>query len=180
MKTVFKTLALALTLIFSYTANAQKFPDLDPSPMDAATYPSSYKVSEKTIKIIYSRPQLKGRDLSKLAPNNEVWRTGANEATEITFYKPVMFGNTKVKSGNYSLFTIPGDNEWTIILSSDINVWGAYTYKQDHDVARIKVPVTQSKDILEAFSIVFEESKSGADMYMGWGTLRVKVPFTIE
>ena len=179
MKTAFKTLALTLALIFSYTANAQKFPDLDPSPMDAATYPSSYKVSEKAIKIIYSRPQLKGRDLSKLTPNNEVWRTGANEATEITFYKPVMFGNTKVKPGSYSLFTIPGDTEWTVILSSDINVWGAYTYKQDQDVARIKIPVTQSKDTLEAFSIVFEESKSGADMHMGWGTLRVKVPFTI-
>ncbi|WP_163517529.1 DUF2911 domain-containing protein [Gelidibacter japonicus] len=178
MKTVIKTLALTLALVFSYTANAQKFPDLDPSPMDAATYPSSYKVSDKAIKIIYSRPQLKGRDLARLTPKYEVWRTGANEATEITFYKPVMFGNTKVKAGTYTLFTIPGDDEWTIILSSDVNVWGAYTYTKDHDVARINVPVSQSKDILEAFSITFEESKSGADMYMGWGTLRVKVPFT--
>lgn len=179
MKTIIKTLVFILTLAFSYSANAQKFPDLDPSPMDAATYPSSYKISEKAIKVIYGRPQLKGRDLSNLAPNDDVWRTGANEATEITFYKPVMFGNTKVKAGTYSLFTIPGNKEWTIILSSDINVWGAYTYKQDHDVARIKVPVTQSKDILEAFSIVFEESKTGADMYMGWGTLRILVPFTM-
>lgn len=179
MKTVFKTLVFTLALVFSYTAHAQKFPDLDPSPMDAATYPSSYKISEKTIKIIYSRPQLKGRDLSKLTPNDEVWRTGANEATEITFYKAVMFGDKKVKAGTYSLFTIPGDKEWSIILSSDINVWGAYTYKQDNDVARIKVPASQSKEILEAFSIIFEESKTGVDMYMGWGTLRVKVPFTI-
>lgn len=178
MKTVIKTLVFTFALVFSFTANAQKFPDLDPSPMDAATYPSSYKVSEKAIKITYSRPQLKGRDLAKLAPNDEVWRTGANEAAEITFYKPVTFGDTKVKAGTYSLFTIPGDKEWTVILSSDINVWGAYTYKQDNDVARIKVATTQSKDILEAFSIVFDESKSGADMYMGWGTLRVKVPFT--
>lgn len=177
MKTIIKTLVLTLTLVFSYTANAQKFPDLDPSPMDAATYPSSYKISEKAIKVIYGRPQLKGRDLSKLAPNDEVWRTGANEATEITFYKPTMLGDTKIKAGTYSLFTIPGDKEWTIILNSDLNVWGAYTYKQDNDVARIKVPVTKSEDILEAFSIVFEESKSEIDMYIGWGTLRVKVPF---
>lgn len=177
MKTVIRTLVVVLCLVFSYNAQAQKFPDLDPSPMDAATYPSSYKVSDKAIKIIYSRPQLKGRDIAKLAPQDEVWRTGANEAAEITFYKPVQFGDTSVKAGTYSLFTIPGDNEWTIILSSDINVWGAYTYKKDNDVARIKVPVTQSKDILETFSITFEESKSGADMYMGWGTLRVKVPF---
>lgn len=179
MKTAFKTFVLTLTLVFSYTANAQKFPDLDPSPMDAAAYPSSYKISEKSIKATYGRPQLKGRDLNKLAPNNEVWRTGANEATEITFYKPITFGTKKVEAGTYSLFTIPGDKEWTVILSSDLNVWGAYTYKMDNDVARIKVPVTQSKDILEAFSIVFEESKSGADMYMGWGTLRLMVPITM-
>lgn len=179
MKTVIKTLVLTLTFVFSYTANAQKFPDLDTSPMDAATYPSNYKVSEKSIKIIYSRPQLKGRDIAKLAPNDEVWRTGANEAAEITFYKPVMFGETTVKAGTYSLFTIPGEKEWTIILSSDINVWGAYTYKKEGDVARIKVSINHSKDILEAFSIVFEESKTGADMYMGWGKLRVKVPFDL-
>lgn len=179
MKSVLKTLVLTLAMVFSFSAHAQKFPDLDPSPMDAATYPSSYKISDKIIKIIYSRPQLKGRDLAKLVPNYEVWRTGANEATEITFYKPVVFGDVKVKAGTYSLFTIPNEKEWTVILSSDVNVWGAYTYKEANDVARIKVPVTQSKDILEAFSITFEESNSGADMYMGWGTLRIKVPFTL-
>lgn len=179
MKSIVKTLALTLAVVFSINAHAQKFPDLDPSPMDAATYPSSYKISDKIIKIIYSRPQLKGRDLAKLVPNYEVWRTGANEATEITFYKPVKFGDVQIKAGTYSLFTIPNEKEWTIILSSDVNVWGAYTYKETNDVARIKVPVTQSKDILEAFSITFEESNSGADMHMGWGTLRVKVPFTL-
>ena len=177
MKTV-KILAFTLMLAFTFTANAQKFPDLDTSPMDVASYPNSYKVSEKAMKITYSRPQLKGRDIAKLVPNDEVWRTGANEAAEITFYKPVTFGDTKIKAGTYSLFTIPGDKEWTIILSSDINVWGAYTYQKDNDVARIKVAVAKNKDILESFSIVFEESKSGADMYMGWSTLRVKVPFT--
>ncbi|WP_299397286.1 DUF2911 domain-containing protein [uncultured Gelidibacter sp.] len=179
MKTVIKTLVLTLALIFSYTANAQKFPDLDKSPMDAATFPSSYKISDKIVKVVYSRPSLKGRDISKLAPNFEVWRTGANEATEITFYKPVTFGDTKVKPGTYTLFTIPGEKEWTIILSSDINVWGAYTYKKEHDVVRIKVPVSESKEVLDAFSIAFEESETGADMYIGWGTLRVKAPLTL-
>lgn len=179
MKTFLKTVVLTLALGLSFSANAQKFPDLDPSPMDAATYPSSYKISEKIIKVVYSRPQLKGRDVSKLVPNDEVWRTGANEATEITFYKPVMLGGKNIKAGTYSLFTIPGQKEWTIILNSDINVWGAYTYKQSNDVARVKVPAAQSKDILEAFSIVFEESKEGVDMYMGWSTLRVKVPFSM-
>lgn len=180
MKTILKTFAFILALVCSYGVHAQKFPELDPSPMDAATYPSHYKVSEKTIKVIYSRPQLKGRDVTRLAPYDEVWRTGANEATEITFYKPVKFGNTRIKAGSYSLFTIPGSKEWTIIISSDINVWGAYTYNQQNDVARIKVPVTYSKEILEAFSIVFEKSNTGADMFLGWSTFRVKVPFVFD
>ncbi|TXE07492.1 DUF2911 domain-containing protein [Gelidibacter salicanalis] len=178
MKTIMKTVVLTLALAFSYSVQAQKFPDLDKSPMDAATYPGSYKISKKDIKVVYSRPQLNGRDVAKLVPNDEVWRTGANEAAEITFYKPVTFGDTKVKPGTYTLFTIPGEKEWTVILSSDINVWGAYTYKQDQDVVRLKVPVSTSKDILEAFSIVFEESAAGAIMHMGWGSFRVKVPFT--
>ncbi len=76
-------------LLFSVNVNAQKFSDLDKSPMDAASFPSSYKESNKLIKVVYSRPQLKGRELNTLAPNGKVWRTGANEAAEITLYKDI-------------------------------------------------------------------------------------------
>jgi hypothetical protein len=88
---------LALSLVSS-TIFAQKFAKLDVSPMDAAAYPTSWKETNKLVKIIYGRPQLKGRPLSKLAPNDKVWRTGANEAPEITFYKDVMFGGKQIKS----------------------------------------------------------------------------------
>lgn len=178
MKKLLLLTTLAVSMLITNQVNAQKFSDLDISPMDAATFPSNYKVSDKLIKVIYSRPQLKGRDLAKLTPNGEVWRTGANEATEITFYKDVMLGDTKIKAGTYSMFTVPGEKEWTILFSTDINVWGAYTYNEAHTFAKITVPVTQSKDILEPFSIAFEGTKTGADMYLGWSTLRVKVPFT--
>ena len=96
-----------ITLISSLQLTAQNFKDLDKSPMDMAAFPSSYKISDKIVKVIYSRPQLKGRDLAKLAPADKVWRTGANEAPEITFYKDVVFGSKQVKAGTYSLFTIP-------------------------------------------------------------------------
>jgi hypothetical protein len=146
--------------------------------MDAATFPGNYKVSDKMIKVIYSRPQLKGRTLSKLAPNDEVWRTGANEAAEITLYVDMMLGTTKVKAGTYSLFTIPGEKEWTVILSSNLNVWGAYSYNKDTDVARLTVPVQKAKKPIEAFSIVFDEAKTGATMFMGWADVMIAVPFT--
>lgn len=177
-RTFLTSMILALLLLVSSQTFAQDFPDLDQSPMDAATFPGNYKVSNKLIKVIYSRPQLKGRTLSKLAPNDEVWRTGANEATEITLYEPMTFGNTKVKAGTYTLFTIPGEKEWTVILSSDLNVWGAYTYDKSNDVARMTVPIQKAKKPIEAFSIVFDESKTGATMYLGWADVVIAVPFT--
>lgn len=176
--TLLAALFLAVTLVFTVDAQAQKFAKMDVSPMDASAYPSSNRVSEKLIKITYSRPQLKGREVSKLAPNDRIWRTGANEAAEITLYADMKFGDNTVKAGSYSLFTIPGDSEWTVILSSDTNVWGAYSYNEANDVARTTVPVTSDDTSVEAFSIVFDDVDGSIEMCMGWGNTRVKVPFT--
>lgn len=175
---ILTTLTFAFTLLFSVNMNAQKFPDLDKSPMDAASYPSDYKNSEKEIKIIYSRPQLKGRTLETLVPAGKVWRAGANEAAEITLYSDMMVGDAKVPAGTYTFYLMPGDDEWTAILSKDLNVWGSYFYDEANDIARIKVPVKQDKESLEAFSIMFDESDNGIDMYLGWDKSRVVVPFT--
>ena len=97
MKHSILTIAVfTLTLISSVEITAQEFKGLDKSPMDMTAFPNSYKISDKIVKVIYSRPQLKGRDLVKLAPPEKVWRTGANEAAEITFYKDVVFVSDKV------------------------------------------------------------------------------------
>lgn len=171
--TFITTFTFAIIMLLSTNVNAQKFAKLDKSPMDAASFPSSYKVSDKAVKIVYSRPQLKGRELSSLAPNGKQWRTGANEAPEITFYKDMNVAGTNIKAGTYTLTTIPSEKEWTLILSTDLNVWGAYYYNKDNDAARINVPVTTSDESLEAFSIAFD--KEGT-MHLGWGTVRVAVP----
>lgn len=166
---------LSLFMLLSLNINAQDFKGLDVSPMDAVSFPSSSKVPNKLIKVVYSRPQLKGRPLSQLAPNDKVWRTGANEATDIILYKDMKIAGKDLKAGEYSLFTIPGDSEWTIIISKDINVWGAYSYNKANDVLRVMAPVTTSPDALEAFSIAFDDNGT---MYLGWGTTRVAVPFS--
>lgn len=165
-----------VSLVFSKEAMAQKFPGLDKSPMDAATYPENYRNSNKKVKVIYSRPQLKNRKLSKLAPEGKVWRTGANEAAEITFYQDVIFGGKEVKAGTYSMFTIPGKKEWTIVLNTSLNVWGAYFYKQKEDVVRVQAKVRKSKKSLEAFSIVFDGEDEEFTMYLGWGKSIVSLP----
>ncbi len=156
--------------------NAQKFPSLDKSPMDVASYPSSYRVSNKMIKIAYSRPQLKGRTVASLTPERKIWRTGANEAAEITFYKDVIFGGKEVKAGRYTLFTIPNKKIWTVILSTAKNVWGAYFYKESEDVVRVQATVSKGKKSIEAFSIAFDGEDDNVMMYLGWGTTVVSLP----
>ncbi len=171
-KNVLVIALFAIAVLFSNETTAQKFDELDKSPMDAASFPPSHRVSNKMVKVVYSRPQLKGRELSKLAPAGKVWRTGANEAAEITFYRDVTFGGKAVKAGRYSLFTIPGNGEWTVILNTAKNVWGHYSYKKNEDVVRVSGKVSKSDTNIEAFSIVF-----GKDMtlHMGWGSTVVSV-----
>ena len=156
--------------------NAQEFPKMDLSPMDAASYPSNWRNADKLVKVIYSRPQLKGRALDKLAPQGKVWRTGANEAAEITFYSDVLFGGKEVTAGTYSLFTIPNENNWTVILSTQKNIWGSYFYNQEEDVVRISAEVSSAKDSIESFSIVFEGEDDNTTMYMGWANTIISVP----
>ena len=172
------TLLFALLMVIGSSVNAQEFSKLDKSPMDIASFPTSYKEANKEMKVIYSRPQLKGRKLSKLAPNGEVWRTGANEAPELVLYKDFILNGTKLKAGSYALLTIPGEKEWTIILHSDLNAWGSYYYNEKNDVARITVPSRIASDSLEAFSIGFNEEDGNIVMHMGWDMIRVSVPFT--
>ena len=167
---------IAIGLLFSNEITAQKFAGLDKSPMDGASYPTDYKESNKMVKIIYGRPQLKGRTVEKLAPKGKVWRTGANEAPEITFYKDVTFGGKAVKAGTYSLFTIPNDGEWTVILSTAENVWGSYFYKENEDVVRVSGVVSESAEVIEAFSIAFDGEGNNANMHFGFGNTVVTVP----
>lgn len=162
-----------IALISSLQLTAQNFKDLDKSPMDVAAFPSSYKISDKTVKVIYSRPQLNGRDLVKLAPPEMVWRTGANEAAEITFYKDVIFGGKALKAGTYSLFTIPSlDGDWTVIINSARNVWGSYYYKQDQDVIRVSGKTSTTEENIEAFSMMFDKDMT---LKIGWGKTVVSV-----
>ena len=162
-----------ITLISSLQLTAQNFKGLDKSPMDVATFPSSYKISDKIVKVTYSRPLLNGRDLVKLAPPEKIWRTGANEAAEITFYKNVIFGGKALNAGTYSLFTIPSlDGDWTVIINGARNVWGSYYYKQDQDVIRVSGKTSKTEENIEAFSMIFDKDMT---LKMGWGKTVISV-----
>lgn len=152
------------------------FSKLDISPLDVVLFRG--EDNEPLARVLYSRPQTRDREIfGKLVPYGEVWRTGANEATEITFYTDMMIGDKTIKAGTYTLFTIPKENEWTIILNNSTHIWGAYDYHVEEDVARITVPVKKSETEIEALSMAFEPTDNGAKLYIGWDDRYVEVPF---
>jgi hypothetical protein len=174
-----KKILFILLAISTSLTQAQDFSGLDKSPMDRAFYPSSNRVSEKAIVITYSRPQLKGRTVESLVPQYKVWRTGANEATEIRLFKSVKMGDKVIKAGTYTLYTYPKEDSAEIIINAATHVWGAYNYDASKDVARIEVGVTESSDFLEAFSFAFTGEGNQATLHGGWGNYRLSVPITI-
>jgi len=162
-KNVLVIAMFAIAVLFSNETTAQKFGGLDKSPADIAMYRTK---AGPVMKVIYSRPQLKGRTVASLTPAGKVWRVGANESTEVTFYKDVYFGGKSVKAGTYTMYAIPGKSDWTIIISSKLHTWGSGSYKKANDVVRVKAKVSKGDKAVEAFSIAY--SRNG-DVYFGWG-----------
>ncbi len=177
--------SLLLVLCMGTIASAQSFRSLDKSPMDVAYLPDNFAhdrdPGQKAIaKVYYSQPQKKGREVfGSLVPYGKVWRVGANEAVELKAYQDINVGGKKLKAGTYSLFAIPNEKEWTIIISSDLDYWGSYSYNDGKDVLRVKAPTKSLTSEVEAFSIRFEDlGKNAALMRMGWDKTMVEVPLS--
>jgi hypothetical protein len=172
----------------SLCAIAQTKPtDLDKSPMDMSYFPANYPIAkmkgqmlqDPSIRIIYSRPQKNNREIfGGQLKFNEVWRLGANEATEIEFFRNAKMGNSKIPKGRYSMFCIPTENKWTLIINKDLYSWGSFTYNQAKDVARIDVPAQKNSEVVEIFTMYFEPAKSGAQLMVAWDDVKVAVPIS--
>ena len=128
------------------------------------------------MRLIYSRPHLQRRHLfNGILKYDEPWRLGANEASEITFYKPVSIQGKKIPAGRYTIYGIPHKDNWTIILNSNIDSWGL---KQDStkDAGRFDVSVLTNDISLEYFTMVFEKSEAGADLVIAWADIVTRLP----
>lgn len=115
-----------------------------------------------TVEIVYSRPSARGRKmLGEKEPYGKVWRTGANDATTIEFNKAVKIEGQDLAAGKYTLFTIPGESEWTIIFNKKLGQWGAYDYEKtkEEDVLKVTVPAGKTSAFVETLTIAVEKSK---------------------
>jgi len=162
-----------------------KFPALDSSPADIVYYPLNVAKAKDAavplIKVVYSRPSKKGREIfGVLEQFGKVWRAGANENTEIRFYKAATIGGKKIKAGTYSLFIIPNKDKWTFIINKQTDKWGAFTYDETKDVLRTDVEVKTLDKPIEVMSITFTTQAYGANLVIGWDSSIVELPVTIK
>lgn len=179
MKNMKVLFLLIFSILLSEAAVAQKFPPLDSSPSDVAYLRENGRKSAPVAKVVYGRPQKKGRTmLGGTEAFGKVWRLGANETTEIKLFRDVTFGDKVVKAGTYSLYAIPNATEWTIIFNSKLDTWGAYEYEEGKDVVRFNVPAGKTDAEVEAFTILFDEANGSgkSTMNIGWENTLVKVP----
>jgi hypothetical protein len=155
----------------------------DKSPMDMSYSPNGYPVlkfqnkkfdTKVNARVLYSRPQVNDRDFfGGELKYGELWRLGANESTEIELYRQAVIGGKKIPKGRYTMFCIPQENKWTIIINKDTDTWGGFSYRPEMDIIRTTVPVSKIDTPVEFLTMYFE---TPANLVMMWENVKVILP----
>lgn len=166
-------------------AQTSSLPPVDKSPMDMSYYPSNYpvfKIQDKpteplAARVIYSRPQKSGRTIfGGLVKYGDVWRMGANEATEIEFYKTVHIGGKKISKGRYTLYAIATENYWTIMVNKETDTWGSFKYDAKKDIIRATAAIQKTDTPVEYLTMYFEKATGGFNLIIAWDTVKATLP----
>lgn len=168
---------LYLLIAGALIAGAQPKQRVSPHETTSAT------IGGKKITVEYGRPYVKGRNVwaEPLAPFGKVWRTGADEATKLTTEADLMIGSLHVPAGSYSLFTIPGEKEWTLILNKVADQWGAYKYDQNQDLGRVKMTARKLSSPVEQLTISIEpQSGNRGVLKIAWSNMEASVPVMVH
>src|SRR5580700_873556 len=169
-------LLAATFILFSAASRAQ----ITPQPSTNQTIVQGFGLG--TITLTFSRPNTKGRKIfGYVEPYSKVWRTGANSATVIKFSDDVALEGNKVPAGEYALFTIPGENQWTVILSKKPKQWGAYTYSQTDDYLRFNVKPVKLQQPVETFTLQFENMyPTTGELHLLWENTFLAIHMTVD
>jgi hypothetical protein len=176
MKKVMTILAVASLFFLNATAQQVR----TPSPSTPQYVKQDFGLSN--IELSYSRPDIKGRKIfGDLVPFGKVWRTGANQATTLTFGDDVVIAGTKIPAGKYGLLTIPDEKQWTIIITKQLDVTSPTAYKQDQDIVRVNVAAHEMPMAIETFTIIFGNvTGSTCDLQMFWDKTFVSLPIKTD
>lgn len=173
---VFAATAFAASL--AVAGAAQQTTQVHPGKGGSPHVRSEWTVGGAKISITYGRPSLKGRTLKDVAPFGKEWRTGADEATTLTTDKALTFGSLAVPAGTYTLYTLPGEKEWQLIISKKTGQWGV-PYPAGEDLGRVPMKVTTASQPVEQLTIAIDDAAAGATLKVSWGTTTASVPFTV-
>jgi hypothetical protein len=167
-------LAVGLILIvFFVISSAQTPQDKSQRPSPPAT--TDCTIKGKKVSISYSRPSLRGRKMETLTPYGKVWRTGANEATTLTTETDLNIGPAKVPAGTYTLYSLPSEGTWKLIINKQTGQWGT-VYNQDQDLARVDMKKDEIVVPVEQFTIALDQdSNDSCDLSLEWEKTRVSV-----
>ncbi|AYL99503.1 DUF2911 domain-containing protein [Mucilaginibacter celer] len=162
-----KKLFSGIIAMMIFTA-VNTYAQLTPQPSSTQSVVQDFGLGK--ISLTYSRPDVRGRKIfGGMEPYGTVWRTGANSATVVKFTDDVTLEGNKIPAGQYGLFSIPGENEWTIIISKQPNQWGAYRYKESDDFVRFKVKTEHLSALTETMTLAFTNIKATTcDLQMMW------------
>jgi hypothetical protein len=140
-----------------------------------------YNKNGLSIKTFYCQPSKKGRNIfGEVVPFNKVWRTGANESTQITFEQDVKIAGQPLKAGAYTFFTIPQKDKWIVIFNSHLGTWGHYSYNESEDVLRIEVTPTTTENTVEKLAFSYQETDGGGvNLNIAWDTTQINVPISL-
>lgn len=172
-----KPILSILLLFFLFTACDNVEPDTAPEHRKSPVVITSLTKGDTYIKVVYGQPYRRDRVIfGDVVPFNQVWRTGANEATEILITNDVLLNDNLVEAGIHSLFSIPGEENWTVILNNALGEWGAFSYDENLDYLRFDVPVRNAPSTIEAFSISFDDSRDNIySMFLTWEDVLLEI-----
>lgn len=183
MNSAYKKICVFCSIVvFAFACTKEQPEEPDPVRRKSPTAITSLKHDSTYIKIVYGQPYKNGRVIfGELEPYGEVWRTGANEATELTTTKPIWIKGNKLKEGTYAVFSIPQPENWTIIFNSVLGQWGAFEYDSSQDILRVDVPATKTTETTEVFTIRFEEvTNDSTNLVIQWDQTDVRIPVSFS
>ncbi|MEZ5287633.1 MAG: DUF2911 domain-containing protein [Vicinamibacterales bacterium] len=158
--------------------SAQKTTQVHPGQAGSPHVRTEWQIDGANISIEYGRPALKGRPEATLMPAGQEWRTGADEATTLKTDTGIMFSNLHVNPGTYTLYTVPGDKNWILIISKKTGQWGI-PYPKGDDYGRTLMTVGKTDAPVEQLTIAIDDTQAGATLSIAWGGTKASVPFTI-
>ena len=171
--------ALAMAMAAGVTLAAQKTTQVHPGKAGSPHVRSEWTVDGAHITIEYGRPSLKGRSEAQVMPPGKEWRTGADEATTLTTDKTLMIGSLHIPAGTYTLYTVPGDTEWQLVVSKKTGQWGI-PYPAGEDLGRTPMSVSKNATPVEQLTISVEDTPGGGNLIVSWGSTKATAAFMVH